>query len=817
VHRDIKPANILLLKEGEERIPKIADFGLARAGVDTGVSLSGYGMGTPAYMPPEQRRDAKSVNHTADLYALGKTLYEMATGLLPDDVDSDKLPPALAEIVKKCVKPDPVERYFSAAELLADLEKVGTGGSKTEDGGRKSAATGAEANACPACGKNNAENVKFCVGCGAGLTLPCPECGADNPVNSPFCGACGTDTIGSARFRDGVTQMEKFAKERQWGRVLKEHGLLPAGLRMPGAKGRELVQRAARLKETADKALEARTALRKTVDSLFNAGQWKDALAKARAYMEDPADIAEAVALVADLEKRVAAEEAGKALAARATLRKTVDSLFKAGQWKEALAKARVYLEGEADNAEAVALVAELEKRVVAEEWKSVKAEAGRLEDAARLEDASKVICAYARGHAGGFYGSEAEAERVRLERLMVLHGDVDRMCWAYDFAGAYKAASKMARAGFSAAGTAAVQKAVEKAQSSFETGRRLWMRRVVRKGAALAAVAVGLVTMVGAVSCVKERNRAQRVSRLWVEAQSAKDAQDWRKMIEVADSILLIRPGHPQVLALRQEATKARLAKAKTDAEVVLKVEHSPGDKGTVDLGGGVKLELVWCPPGSFLMGSPENQADRSKDETQHRVTLTKGFWLGKTEVTQRQWEVIMGSNPSNFKGADLPVETVNWDDCQEFVRKLKAKLANAQTRASPEGLFRLPTEAEWEYACRAGTDGSYAGRLDDMGWYSDNSVKTTHAAGQKRANAWGLYDMHGNVWEWCQDWCGDYPSESVIDPADTVSGSRRVVRGGCWISYASSCRSARRNAGAPDYAINYVGFRVTLSPDQK
>ncbi len=502
VHRDIKPANILLLKEGDELVPKIADFGLARAGTDTGVSLSGYGMGTPAYMPPEQRRDAKSVNHTADLYALGKTIYEMVTGLPPDDVDFDKLPPALAEIVKKCVKPDPVERYFSAAELLADLEKAGA--QKPEAGGQKPAGGSA---VCPACGKGNAENVKFCVGCGAGLTLPCPECGADNPVHSPFCGACGTDAAGFGRFRDGVMQMEKFAKEKQWSRVLKEHGLLPAGVRMPGAKGRELVQRAARLKDAADEAQVQRETLNKAVEDARAGGDWGEALRAARACRElDPQD------------GRVAT------------------------------------------------LVAELEARVEEEDWEAAASEAGRLEAEACLADAVEVLRTYAREHAEGQYASEAKAELTRLERLVKMSGSMVRLFRAHDFDGAYKAVSEMEGAGFSAEGATAMLNALKKEQAGFEMGGRLRRRSLIRKGVALVSFAVVAAVAVNAVSCVKERDRAQRVSRLWVDALAAKDMRDLHKVLTVAEDMLAIRPGHPQVLALKQEAE--RLAKEKADEE---------------------------------------------------------------------------------------------------------------------------------------------------------------------------------------------------------------------------------------------------------
>ena len=223
-----------------------------------------------------------------------------------------------------------------------------------------------------------------------------------------------------------------------------------------------------------------------------------------------------------------------------------------------------------------------------------------------------------------------------------------------------------------------------------------------------------------------------------------------------------------------------------------------------TFDLGGGEKLEMVWVPAGSFTMGSPPSEADRDSDEAQHRVTLTRGFWLGKYEVTQGQWEAVMGSNPSHFKGSNLPVEQVSWDDCQEFIRKLNARFA------SEGGGYRLPTESEWEYACRAGTTGPYAGRLDDMGWYSGNAGGRTHPVGQKAPNGWGLYDMHGNVWEWCEDWYGSYPSGNVEDPRGAAGGACRVFRGGSWIINPWPCRSAIRYWHEPGLRYFHLGFRL-------
>ncbi len=232
-----------------------------------------------------------------------------------------------------------------------------------------------------------------------------------------------------------------------------------------------------------------------------------------------------------------------------------------------------------------------------------------------------------------------------------------------------------------------------------------------------------------------------------------------------------------------------------------------NPGETKTLELPGGAKMEMVWCPPGTFTMGSPENEEGRGKDETQHQVILTQGFWMAKYEVTQEQWKSVMGDNPAKFQnGDDYPVENVSWDDVREFCQKT--------------GL-RLPTEAEWEYACRAGSKGMYAGtgNLDTMGWSMPRLINIselsngTHPVGQKNANAWGFHDMHGNVYEWCEDGYRDYPSGTVTNPTVPTGGMRRVLRGGCWGSQAGLCRSAARLSVSPTFRFHSFGFRPCCS----
>ena len=254
-----------------------------------------------------------------------------------------------------------------------------------------------------------------------------------------------------------------------------------------------------------------------------------------------------------------------------------------------------------------------------------------------------------------------------------------------------------------------------------------------------------------------------------------------------------------------------------------------------TLDCGHGASLKLVLIPAGEFLMGGDEPPEEvvkkcgevRAKvqwfqnEQPRHQVKITKAFYLGVYVVTQAQYEALMGNNPSHFKGESNPVEYVAWNDAVEFCKKLSAK--TGQT-------VRLPTEAEWEYACRAGTttpfntgetistdQANYNGNYYTYGSKIKGEYREkTVAVGSFAPNAWGLYDMHGNVFEWCQDWYDSYPLDETIDPVGVEKGESRVFRGGSWLSYARFCRSAARGRSNPSLRYNYIGFRVvcTLKP---
>ncbi len=224
-------------------------------------------------------------------------------------------------------------------------------------------------------------------------------------------------------------------------------------------------------------------------------------------------------------------------------------------------------------------------------------------------------------------------------------------------------------------------------------------------------------------------------------------------------------------------------------------------------------EAEFVLIPAGTFMMGSPEDESERWDDETLHKVIISRSFYLQTTPVTQGQWIKVMGTNPSEHKHEDLPVETVSWNDAQQYIQKLN--------ELSEGSHFRLPTEAEWEYACRAGKNGKYCfgndeSMLEKYAWYRANANET-HPVGLKRPNDWGLYDMHGNINEWVQDWFGDYPIHSVTDPEGLPSSDlQRVLRGNCWLLSERFSRAASRNCAFPNNRVNCNGFRVAISlPD--
>ncbi len=287
---------------------------------------------------------------------------------------------------------------------------------------------------------------------------------------------------------------------------------------------------------------------------------------------------------------------------------------------------------------------------------------------------------------------------------------------------------------------------------------------------------------------------------------------KDLHEAIAAFTQAINLNPNDTKAYINRAAAYKALSDKdlAMAQKTAPLKKRKTKGAKEeSIDLGKGITLQLVLILAGKFQMGSDTSDEDHNDDETQYEANISKPFYLGKYQITQAQWEVVMGYNPSKIKGHDLPVTNVSWDDCQKFINNLNA---------DSEEYFRLPTEAEWEFACRAGTNTpfSFGDRITTVDANCDYKIRKPLAVGSYEPNSFGLYDMHGNVFEWCRDWYGVYPKRASTDPQGPTNGKDRVMRGGSFCVKASSVRSALRNSGSPNFQSNDLGFRIaqTIGP---
>jgi formylglycine-generating enzyme required for sulfatase activity len=416
-------------------------------------------------------------------------------------------------------------------------------------------------------------------------------------------------------------------------------------------------------------------------------------------------------------------------------------------------------------------------------------------------------------GQAAGEIPSEQKAAIAR-ERELERESEEARMApLRAERARARAAMTRRAWANFIAAVQSASSRLARFAEAAVRHTNRLLLKMVggeeniiLYHFLQVATVAILLVSIVttGVLLCehwqtVSDRHLAavQAAERQRTEEEAAR-----KKTVEEAARA---KEAEAATERARKEAEAAREKARKEAARKNFEASLLSG----VDLGGGVKITFVLIPAGSFMMGSNE-------DGSSHKVTISRPFFLGKYEVTQEQWQAIMEDNPSGHKGPQKPVENVSWDQCQTFLDRLNARFG------TDTGKFQLPTEAQWEYACRAGSTTKYCfgddeSQLGDYAWYDANSDGTTHPVGQKKPNAWGLYDMHGNVREWCADWYGEsyYRQSPVDDPSGPATAWFRVVRGGYCKSPAGDCRAACRDDISPSSWVHYtsLGFRVSRS----
>jgi len=712
VHRDIKPANILLTKDGT---PKLTDFGLAKADVsDHQMTMAGAVMGTPDFMPPEQRRDAALVDHRSDLWSLAATLYQAVSGRSPKVIRLHDLPQELQPIVSKALEEEKEARYQSAKELCDALKGIGVGGRKRAPPAKFEG--GLQEGQCKACGTVTSDlTKKFCRNpqCGASLRVACLKCDAQIPVWDGVCGECG------------------------------------------GNQPTLLEARRTRL-----------AARREQATSLLTALAFDQAIAEAEAIRsEQHSDLAEFSAWAEGFLSSAKAEQVRQTAMAAERLR-------------EAEAHVAAW-----DYSAAIHVL-----DLIPESVRSRAAVSLREESQRRKTESESLIATVA----DRINRKEFEGLLAIVERAVALRGDRKDLV---------KIRGQL---------TERRDGRLARARAAFSTGDAR---------AAAAALATATIEDFGKadrgfVETIRRAAEMERqLGRLVTDAKadSKITPQEAATILEASEACLAVNP--------RSEKIRALASQCRPIAEPVLREQRFVKGTATRDdivsrppLRNSIGIEFKLLPTGTFTMG----RAGDLRDENPHQVALSRPYYLGVVEVTNAQWKAVMGSVPSKCsKANDHPVESVSWKDAMEFCRRLSALVAEQQAGH----VYRLPTEAEWEYACRAGTETWYSfgddeSQLDDYAWFDTNSGYQTHPVGKKEPNAWGLFDMHGNVWEWCSDWYGKYPKDAVTDPQGPSGGSVRINRGGSWDSTASSCTSTSRRGGSSSNHSAKIGFRLALTP---
>jgi formylglycine-generating enzyme required for sulfatase activity len=708
IHRDIKPANVLLTKDGT---PKLTDFGLAKAEAgDHGQTMTGAVLGTPDFMPPEQRRDAALVDHRSDLWSLAATIYQMVTGRSPKIIRFNDIPAALQEVLGKALEDRQDARYQSARQLREALKAAtgGTGVAKKASVPAPVVADDLQEGQCKSCGTITSDlTKKFCRNpkCGASLRVACLKCESQMPVWDGVCGECGGNQPALVAERCESLSAQK-AKAEELAAAFAFDEAAASVVDMAAESRQEFAAFVAWAKEFVESTTKERDRLR----------------AAAKQSLED----AQRHAAACDYPAAIHAIE-------------TIPERLRDATAGSLLEQCRSHHE------EAERLIVQIADRVKRKELPGLLPLVERaVELRADRKDLSKILGQLRERRDGA----------VARAREGLASGDAKRALAAFG-------------------GMSAEEFAAED-------------RRLFEQVQQACAIESRLVESVAAA-----------------KSDGVVTPEEAAFLFDLCQEYLQLNPESKSIRSLEAQCRrKAARVLQEREQQQILRIPPLENSLG---------MELKLLPAGTFTMG----EAGGNADEAPHEVTLSQPFYLGVYKVTNAQWRSVMGSVPSNWQDDDRPVEQVSWHEAIEFCRKLSALPAEVQAGR----VYRLPTESEWEYACRAGTTTRYSfgdaeGKLGEHGWFDTNSGGETHPVGKKRPNPWGLYDMHGNLFEWCSDWFGRYPTVAVTDPQGPSGGSERVSRGGCWISPAGYCRSAQRCWDDPSYQLYFVGFRIALSP---
>jgi formylglycine-generating enzyme required for sulfatase activity len=726
--------------------PRLTDFGLVKDDtIDGGQTSAGAVLGTLDFMPPEQRKDAALVDARSDLWSLAATLYQMVSGRSPRIIKFSQVPQALHDVLEKALEDEKDDRYQTAGEFKDALRAT----TRTASQPTLKPAAELGAGECPKCHTQNESNRKFCSECAAALRVSCLKCELQIPIWDKVCGDCGGKQSELA-----APKLEEFARQCDQA---EEH----------------------RREYRFENALQIARSLTSVEDERFAEHvPWAEGFVTAtEAAWERERESAAAHFKEARTHREVF--DYPSAI-------HTVESVPEAMRTSEVSG----YLQQlESDHAESKELIKTISERVKRRDMKGLLEQVERAVELRGDRTDLHKLAGQLREREEKRRQQRDEAKRQRDEAKRQL----DEAC---------AEAKRLFDSGDAKGALAMIQSVPSDDLRSSDEQLRSELEEIVAADDKLTALvqdskADGVLEPAEVASMWQSANdylkmnpRYETIAGLQqkLEARIRKAPGKYAAFTELAD----FWPTQPVNVLSQLPSSALSQLPANVLSPVVVNMPVKSNSLG---------MKFKQLQGSRFTMGEGADA---------HQVTLTQPFELGVYEVTQEHYESVMGTNPSRYKGPQNPVEQVSWDDAVEFCRKLSAMPAEKKTGY----VYRLPTEAEWEYACRVGTTTTYSigdsdSELGDYAWYDKNSGFGTHPVGGKKPNAWGLYDMHGNVWEWCQDWYGYYPSGSVTDPTGSTSGSSRVLRGGSFSYHSSNVRSATRTNSQPDFCLDEFGFR--------